>query len=485
MPVTMPSMSIASLSEFLELLAAEGQLERIAPQVSPEFELAEIADRAVQAEGPALLFENVTGKPWVVAANVLGNQARLCKALDTDSIEAFADAIGQLAEVTAQKHWLTRLKTGAQEAPLDRFPPKTVRVGACQQVVCLGTDVDLACLPVACSWPEETVASVTAGLLVTSSHTTGEPNISKAPLAVLDAKRLAVVWDSYQPGLRDLTAYDTARGPMPVAVVLGGDPLLDILTELPLGQRADHLRLAGLLREQAVEMVACRTQTLEVPAAVEVVIEGTIDPSADRVSPGRLAGPNGYYLDPQDCPVLEVSAISHRSQPAFPVNLFRRPPTALNRLCERLLLAVAQTVAAEVVDLAIVGGTGSRSLVVVSIQKTLAGQVRRLAGALWGLPELGLNRTLMVVDETVDVRDREQVLGRLTSDVRFDRDLFFQDGPADPIAHAGSLRLGIDATAKLPGESSGDWPNKLAADESTHQAVDARWEELGLGSWGF
>ena len=46
-----------SLREFIELLRREGELATVGAPVDPYLEMAEIADRASKAGGPALLFE--------------------------------------------------------------------------------------------------------------------------------------------------------------------------------------------------------------------------------------------------------------------------------------------------------------------------------------------------------------------------------------------------------------------------------------------
>ena len=45
------------LRAFVSLLEREGELVRVRAEVDPHLEMAEIADRASKAHGPALLFE--------------------------------------------------------------------------------------------------------------------------------------------------------------------------------------------------------------------------------------------------------------------------------------------------------------------------------------------------------------------------------------------------------------------------------------------
>ena len=65
-----------------------------------------------------------------------------------------------------------------------------------------------------------------------------------------------------------------------------------------------------------------------------------------------------------------------------------------------------------------------------------------------------------LVDEDVDVRDWTAVLGAMAARVDPARDVFFQDGPPDPLdplVAPGRLssRVAVDATRKLPEEIGG------------------------------
>ena len=74
-------MAFRNLAEFLAALEAEGDLVRVRREVSPRLEIAEIADRAVKGDGPALLFENVTGSTMPVAINLFASRRRTLRAL--------------------------------------------------------------------------------------------------------------------------------------------------------------------------------------------------------------------------------------------------------------------------------------------------------------------------------------------------------------------------------------------------------------------
>jgi 4-hydroxy-3-polyprenylbenzoate decarboxylase len=50
---------------------------------------------------------------------------------------------------------------------------------------------------------------------------------------------------------------------------------------------------------------------------------------------------------------------------------------------------------------------------------------------------------------------------------------------ASPVAGLGS-KMGIDATAKWPAETSRQWGRPLAMDAEVKRRVDAMWQDLGL-----
>ncbi|MCX8018180.1 MAG: UbiD family decarboxylase, partial [Rhodocyclaceae bacterium] len=65
------------LREFIDRLAARGELKRIAVPVDPRLEITEIADRVLKAGGPALLFERPKTGEMPLLANLFGTPERV------------------------------------------------------------------------------------------------------------------------------------------------------------------------------------------------------------------------------------------------------------------------------------------------------------------------------------------------------------------------------------------------------------------------
>ena len=91
-------MAFRDLRDYLAALEARGELKRIRSEVSPELEAAEIADRAVKAGGPALLFENVRGTSVPLAMNLFGTMERMCFALGVPRLDDIAERVKEVIE---------------------------------------------------------------------------------------------------------------------------------------------------------------------------------------------------------------------------------------------------------------------------------------------------------------------------------------------------------------------------------------------------
>ena len=482
-------MSYHCLAEFLEELGEAGELVRIEAAVDPVLEAAEITERTVRAGGPALLFGAVVGHQLPLLTNLLGTETRICRALGVESPGELAGRIGELIEPPEPEGWFEKIKTAPGRAALRRLPPRTVKTGACQQVVRLGGDVDLGELPVVQCRPREAGPTITAGELFAADAESGRVLVGRYDLRVLDRDRLAACWDPHDDAARLMTGYQERKERMPLAVVLGGDPsgLLAAMAPLPSG--ADVSALAGFFRNRPRDLVRCRSLELEVPTDAELVIEGYADPAEPPVDCGVLAASGGYYRSARRAPVIRVTAVTHRANPVYPALVPGPPPDeacVIHRTLGRIFLPLVRLAIPELVDYDLPVFGAGRHWVLVSIRKTYAGQARKVAHAVWGLRQLMFSKLLVIVDEEVDVHDQPEVWAAVAGHVDPGRDVWFSSGPLDPLDPAGgagglSQRMAIDATVKRPEERSAPRPGPAEMSEEIRRLVSDRWAEYGLG----
>ena len=90
----------------------------------------------------------------------------------------------------------------------------------------------------------------------------------------------------------------------------------------------------------------------------------------------------------------------------------------------------------EIVDYDLPAAGAFHNCVIVSIRKRFPGHAKKVMHAIWGLGLLSLSKTVVVVDEHVDVHDYEQVFFYACANVDPKRDVLLSEGPIDQLDHA-------------------------------------------------
>jgi 4-hydroxy-3-polyprenylbenzoate decarboxylase len=484
-------MSHETLTRFLSALEDRGEVVRIGVEVDANLEIAEITRRVRHERdgGPALVFDNVRGRTIPVVTNLLATESRVQRLLETDDFDALAERVFGLVTPDVPESWLEALKLVPRVSQLTNVPPRLVKSGDVQQVVKLGRDVNLAELPIPRAWPSDAAPAITAGHVFTRHPETGTRNVDRFPLSVRDRSSLFVHWDVHRTAHRAYEWHRERHERMPIAVVLGGDPLLGLVARAPLPPETDGLLLAGLLRRSPVDLVKGRSIELAVPAKAEIVLEGFVDTTEKPEPAGPIASDTGFEGLPERLPVLHVTAITHRANPVFPAMIATPPPTAdrwVEQAIERLLVPFVRLFVPELVDLHFPPAGVFRNLLFVSIDKRFPGQARKVMNAVWALSPLVHAKLVVVVDREVDVHDTNAVWYHAGANVHPGRDVAFWDGPTAMDDHAAAVRgmgrrMGVDGTAKLPGEGHDrPWPFTVEPDDDTDRLVTGRWAEYGL-----
>lgn len=480
------------LADFLTALQDRGDLVRLRGEVDPVHELAAIADHVRRTHGdggPALLFENVKGSGLPVVANLLGSPRRICQAIGAASFDETAQRLVAAVTPEVPEGWAASFKLLPRLSQLASVPPRVVRSGACQQVVKLGSDVNLGELPIPHFWPAESARTLTAALVCVCDRETGARHVGRYPLQVVDRNTLVIHWGLHDAPHAILQQHVAAQQQMPVAVALGGDPALTCAVSLPVPPGVDALLLTGLLHGQGIEVVRGRSIELEVPSESEVVLEGYVAPADADAGRGSVSSPQGFVLERTGLPLLRVTALTHRANPVLPVIVPSSPPSeehGLNKLSERLLLPFLRFYLPEIVDINLPACAAASRLLFVSIRKRYPRQARAVMQALWSLRPFLAAKTIVVVDADVDVQREPQVWFAVGAHLDAVRDVTVSEGPADWSEHAApdpavGGKLGLDATRKGPDEGARCAPPPLASVPVEQQALlAARCRELGL-----
>ncbi|HEY7179445.1 MAG TPA: menaquinone biosynthesis decarboxylase [Gaiella sp.] len=473
------------LRDWIALLERERELVRVRAEVDPDLEITEIVDRVVKSGGPALLFENVKGSRLPLLINQFGTERRMCLALGVERLDDIAARLGEVLELQPPQGLMDKVrKLGTLKSIADSMP-KSVSKGACQEVVLTGDDVDLDALPIMRCWPLDAAPFITLPAVITQDRETGVRNVGMYRMQKVDRRTTFMHWQVHKDGRADLLAAPDGR--IPVAVALGLDPVTAYSASAPLPKHVGELMVAGFLKGSPVQMVRCKTVELEVPANAEIVLEGWVD-AAEPGLEGPFGDHTGYYTPPEEFPLFRLSAITMRRDAIYPSIVVGKPPAEdewLAKATERIFLPAIRMSVPEIVDYDLPTSGAFHNCVIVSIRKRFPGHARKVMHAIWGLGLLSLSKSVVVVDQHVDVHDYAQVFFHVCANVDPKRDVLMSEGPLDQLDHSSVLpcyggKIGFDATAKGPSEGAREWPEEIEMTPEVRAKVDARWAELGL-----
>jgi 4-hydroxy-3-polyprenylbenzoate decarboxylase len=475
------------IREFIEVLDKKGLLKRVKTEVRAELEITEILDRVVKNNGPALLFENVLGSKIPVFANAFGTMERMCLALEVNDLDEIGSRIQKLLSFEAPKSIWEGIKMLPMVAELSSFPPKHVNGGPCKEMI-LREGFSLEDFPVLKCWPEDGGRFITLPLVFTKNQNNGRQNVGMYRMQVYDGKTTGMHWHIHKHGARD---YADAKnnGKIEVAVAIGADPSIVYSATAPLPDNIDEMMFAGFLRKKNVELVKCETVDLFVPAHAEIILEGYVD-SKERRTEGPFGDHTGYYSLADEFPVFHITCITHRKNPIYNATVVGIPPMEdayLGKATERIFLPLMKAQLPEIVDINLPIEAVFHNLCIVSIKKRYPGHAKKVMFALWGMGQMMFAKTIIVLDDDVNVQDMREVLWATTT--RYDpaKDVTILDrAPTDTLDHASPLsnlgsKMGIDATRKGPDEGfNRKWPDALKMEESVRKRIDGLWNELGL-----
>jgi 4-hydroxy-3-polyprenylbenzoate decarboxylase len=300
----------------------------------------------------------------------------------------------------------------------------------------------------------------------------------------IDRRTTLMHWQIHKDGRAD---YLFADGRLEVAVALGLDPVSAYSASAPLPKHIDEFMLAGFLKGSPVELVPAKTIAVEVPANAEIVLEGYVE-QGDLADEGPFGDHTGYYTGVEPFPVFHVTALTMRKDAIYPSIVVGKPPQEdawLGKATERIFLPAIRMSVPEIVDYDLPVAGAFHNCCIVSIRKRFPGHAQKVMHAIWGLGLLSLTKSVVVVDEGVDVHDYEEVFFRVCANVDPKRDVLLSEGPLDHLDHAPTLqfyggKLGIDATHKGPAEGTREWPPEIEMSEEVRELVSRRWEEYGL-----
>lgn len=122
-------------------------------------------------------------------------------------------------------------------------------------------------------------------------------------------------------------------------------------------------------------------------------------------------------------------------------------------------------------------------VLIIALQKNRPGHTRELHEKICAMPSLAFVKMILYVEHTVDANDLPNALWRFCNNLDPKRDQFLYRADTGTVPGQYTACMGLDGTRKTKelDNFQRDWPNIIIADEATINAVDAKWEALGIG----
>ncbi len=286
-------MKFPDLRSFLIDLETAGELVRVSEELSPQWEIAAAITAIAQKQGKAALFEKVKGYDVPVVGNLLGSTRRLAIALDVKENDIAAAFL---------------------EARNKPVKPKVIASAPVQEVV-IDSDIDiLKTMPVLIHHQRDAGPYFTCAFVVAKDPETGVRGLGIHRIQVKGQDRIGILLSS--PPLSDFLAKAERQDkPLEIAIVSGADPVMYFTSPQFAAEGVDKYDIAGGLAREPVELVACKSVDVEVPAHAEFVLEGYVIPHQSERE-GPFGESTGYYLTYNN-PVARIKVITHRSDPVY------------------------------------------------------------------------------------------------------------------------------------------------------------------------
>ncbi|MGI9648990.1 MAG: UbiD family decarboxylase [Acidimicrobiia bacterium] len=407
-------------------------------------------DDVLTVRDPISSSEDLTSVVWELAA------AGRSEMLRFSDLEGVGHEV--VTNVFASRQRVGRILGVPEDSLHDEFQRRAVNLMAPVEVgdapvladVREGDAVDLGTVPMLTHFANDRAPYITSGIIV-ADGADGVGNLSYHRAMVHSSTELATSLHSRGDLWRLLQAAAERGEPLRLAMVLGGHPLFMLAASARVPMAVDERHVAGGLFGAPLEVIKTPRYGLEVPATADYVLEGVIDAS-DQVEEGPFGEFTGYASDRSTNNLFRVETVLRRNDPvlldvvggnsAEHLNLARIPRES--EMAEKLKARFPGVVSLHYPN------SGTHFHCYVKVKARRAGEARQIMLGLLGWdPYL---KTVIAVDEDVELTDDAAVLWALATHFQPADDLFVVDGlPGSPLDPSSSLtgttsRMALDAT---------------------------------------
>ncbi len=475
------------LREWIDLIDARGQLQRISKPVSRDQEMGAITYMAHQtANAPALLFDHVTGSPAGFSAlwNPIGS-----------SVDRFALAVGAptgLSAVDLIKDIRTRIGR--------TIPPVVVDAASApvNENVQRGKDIDITIFPASRHWPLDGGQYIgTCDAVITRDPDGGWLNAGTYRMMVQSKNEVGLYISPGKDARLHIERCWSRNEPCEVVACWGVEPAIFIVASQTFPKTTSEFDFIGGLKNRPLEVCQGEFTSLQYPARAEIVIEGVIPPQSQRME-GPFGEFTGYYGRPEDFAYLiQIKAVRYRNNPINTQALMADYPA--NECALLYAIARSARIWNDLDRLGVPGikgvyahpaAAGGFGATIVSLEQRYAGHAPQVLALVAQCPGGAYySKWIIAVDEDVDPTDLNQVIWAMTTRCNpvEDIDILRQTWSTwlDPTQNPpedrpwGSKAL---VNACMEHRYKAVFSKRTTVDKQMYEKLAAEWKQLGFKS---
>ena len=453
-------MGYSSLAACVEDLEKHGHLIRIKEQVDPYLEMASIHLRVYEEQGPAILFENITGSEFPAVSNLFGTLER-SKFMFRDSLKNVEQLVGLRTDpIKAVKNpiktagaGLTALSALPMKQSLFKSTFKKTTVSALPQIV---------------NWPMDGGPFITMPQVYTEDIE--KPGILNANLGMY---RIQLAGNEYLPDQEIGLHYQIHRGigvhqskanaagkPLKVSIFVGGPPSHPLAAVMPLPEGLSEMTFAGALGNRRFRYFYDE-EGFCISADADFVITGTVYPN-DNKPEGPFGDHLGYYSLTHPFPVMKVHNVYHRENAIWSFTVVGRPPqedTSFGALIHEITGSALPKEIHGLKEVNAVDAAGVHPLLFAIgserytpyLKERRPQEILTISNHILGKNQLSLAKYLFIAaredDEKLTTHDLQQFLMHVLSRIDFTRDLHFHTQTTiDTLDYSGT---GLNSGSKV------------------------------------
>ena len=484
-------MHYSSLQQAVDDLEKHGHLIRIKEEVDPNLQMSSIHLRVHEMGGPALLYENVKGSPFMAVSNLFGTieRSRFMFRKTLPIVDALVKI--KIDPISAIKKPINLLKLipGALTALPMKSSFSPVKFGT--------TNIDQ--LPQIIHWPKDGGAFVTLPQVYTedidfqgvTKSNLGMYRIQLSGNEYLQNKEIGLHYQLHRGIGVHQSKSDAKNKPLKVSIFIGGPPSHSFAAVMPLPEGLSELNFAGALGGRRFRYSYDENQNL-ISNDADFVITGEVMPGAVKPE-GPFGDHLGYYSLKHLFPLMKVNKVYHKKNALWAFTVVGRPPqedTAFGQLIHEITGPVVPNSIPGLHDVHAVDAAGVHPLLLAVgserytpyINERKPQEILTIANHILGFGQMSLAKYLFIVakedNPSINIHHIKDYFIHVFERIDWKRDLHFQTNTSiDTLDYSGES---LNSGSKVVIAAAGNVIRKLITQTPSHLNLPVGFKNIQL-----